>query len=84
MRHRRVEVLRVSLLPKMFYSFWLSLILFLLFFFSFISSLAFFSVVGWRSVRPLGGLTGPCTFHGGRRGLNGLCLGMETVRRMVM
>lgn len=67
MRHLRVEVLRVSLLPKMFSSFWFSLILFL--FLSFISSLPFFSVVGWRSVCPLGGLTGPCTFHGGRRGL---------------
>ena len=63
-RHRLVEVLRVShylrrsLPPD-------SLIQFLLFF-RFISSLAFFSVVGWRAGCPLGGLTGLSTFDGGK------------------
>jgi hypothetical protein len=66
----------------MFSSFWVSLILF---FFVFVYLFFYFSVVGWRFVCSLGGLTGLCTFHGGNEVCNGLRLGVETmVGRMVM
>ena len=54
------------------------------FFFSFICSLAFFSVVGWRSVCALGGPTGLCTSMEGSELYNRLCLGLEMIGRMVM
>lgn len=67
MRHHRVAVLRVSLLPKMFSSFWFSLILFLFFRLSLLL-LSSQLLVGGLCVH-LVGLTGPCTFHGGKRDL---------------
>lgn len=82
MRHHRVEVLRVSLLPKMFSSFWFSLILFLFFCLSLLL-LSSELLVGGLCVHSVGSLVLIPSMEGGEA-CNGVCLGMETIGRMVM